>query len=287
MSSLGPVRFPVAIPLALATATATASASATPPDLAYAPVVVRIPASAPAPVATRLYVGVEVAARWFAYSDPLKIATNLRPYDAVGVPLLVFGGELRPLSWTRLPIVSKIGIAGEYAFAPYLTSSITGGKDLQTSFERGLLTLRIPVRLGHKKRAPVIAPRLGYESLVFEYQDAPELSASLPTTNYKILRIGVDATSRFWGPLVAFGSFEWLSPLEGGAVYDRFRDITVNGIDAQLGLGVHIAAGTEVRLSAGYTRFFSTFLPVPGDAYVAGGALDQFGGIKLGVNYVP
>jgi hypothetical protein len=199
----------------------------------------------------------------------------------------VFGGELRPLVWTRLPVISDIGMAFEYAFAPYLTSSITGGKALQTSFERGLLTLRVPVRLGHKKRAPVIAPRFGYESLVFEYQDSPELSSSLPTTNYKILRMGLDMTSRFWGPLSAFGSFEWLSPLEGGPVYDRFRDIRVNGIDASVGLGVHIASGTEVRLTAGYTRFFSTFLPVPGDAYVAGGALDQFGGIKLGVHYDP
>jgi hypothetical protein len=34
-----------------------------------------------------------------------------------------------------------------------------------------------------------------------------------------------------------------------------------------------------------YTRFFPSFVPIPGDVYVAGGALDQFGTIKIGVEY--
>ena len=231
--------------------------------------------------------GVEVAARWFAYSDPLKIATNLRPYDVAGVPLLCLGGELRPLQWTGVPVLSEVGIAGEYTFAPHLTSSVTEGQDIQTSWDRGSVGLRVPIRLGRGERAAVVAPVLGYGWLDFSFQETGPLSAEIPTVGYRFVRVGLDGRYRLAGPVTLVAGFAYLEPVAGGALYDRFRDTTIGGIDADLGLALAFAKGAAVSLSIGYTRFFSTFVPVPGDAYVAGGALDQFGGVKVGIDYAP
>jgi hypothetical protein len=41
----------------------------------------------------------------------------------------------------------------------------------------------------------------------------------------------------------------------------------------------------EARLSGGYTRFFHDLNPEPGDLYVAGGSLDEYLVIQLGVAY--
>ena len=60
---------------------------------------------------------------------------------------------------------------------------------------------------------------------------------------------------------------------------------TVGGVDATLGIALPFARAFEGRLSATYTRYFYTFHPIPGDAFVAGGALDEFFGITLGGVY--
>ena len=83
--------------------------------------------------------------------------------------------------------------------------------------------------------------------------------------------------------LIALG---YDGPLDAGAVHDRFRGATVGGVDATLGLALPFARAFEGRLGATYTRYFYTFHPTPGDAFVAGGALDEFFGITLGGAYV-
>ena len=267
-----------AVTVVFVTAAAATPASASEPAAA--------PASASAsaaPVAGTLRFGVEVAARWFAYSDPLKVATNLRPYNVAGVPLLSLGGELQPLRWTGVPVLSDVAIAGEYTFAPHLTSSVTEGRDIPTSWDHGNVWLRVPIRLGRGE----VAPRGGYGWLDFSFQETGPLAAEIPTVRYRLVRVGLDGRVRLGGRFSLVAAFEYLEPLAGGELYERFRDTTIGGIDADLGVAMVITKGTAISLSVGYTRFFSTFVPVPGDAYVAGGALDQFGGVKLGIDYAP
>jgi hypothetical protein len=240
--------------------------------------------SAPS-VGYTLRAGVEVGARWFAYSDPLVIATNLRPYDVTGVPLLTFGGELRPLVWSHVPVLDQVGLNFDYAFAPTLDSSTNGGDDVRTSWDHGDLALHVPVRLGKHARAPQIGATIGYGWIGFSFTAQQPLASEIPTVTYRFVRIGLAGEIPLNNRLSITAAFDYLGPLSGGAVYDRFRDTTINGIDAKLGIGLEIAAGTRIVLMLDYTRFFSTFIPVPGDAYVAGGALDQFGSVKIGIEY--
>jgi hypothetical protein len=232
-----------------------------------------------------LHAGVEVGARWFTYSDPLVIATNLRPYDVAGVSLVTFGGELRPFVWAHVPVLDRLGISFDYAFAPSLDSSTTDGEDIRTSWDHGDLALHVPVRLGQRPRAPQIGATLGYGWIGFSFATTEPLAAEIPTVTYRFVRIGLTGQLPLSGRLSLNAAFDYLGPFSGGSVYERFRDVTINGIDARLGLGFDIAEGTRLFLILDYTRFFSSFVPIPGDAYVAGGALDQFGTVKIGFEY--
>lgn len=232
-----------------------------------------------------LRIGAEAGARWFSYSDPLSIATNLRPYDVVGVPLVTIGGSLRPFAWTRQTVLDRLEIRFDYAFAPTLDSSTNDGQTVTTTWDHGDTLLFVPVRLGKHLHAPVLGARMGYGWLGFSFGTTSSLDQEIPTVTYRFIRMGLNAEMALTQRLSVTAGFDYLATLSGGAVYDRFRDPSVAGIDAQIGAGVTIAANTRLLMLFDYTRFFSSFVPVPGDAYVAGGALDQFGIFKIGIEY--
>ena len=58
-----------------------------------------------------------------------------------------------------------------------------------------------------------------------------------------------------------------------------------DGVDVGAGVAYPLPRGFEVALRARYTRYFSAFHPVPGDASVAGGALDEYITFGGGVSY--
>ncbi len=240
--------------------------------------------SAPS-VGYSLRIGAEAGARWFSYSDPLVIATNLRPYDVVGVPLLTLGGGLRPFAWTRQTVLDRLEIRFDYAFAPKLESSTTDGQTVTSTWDHGDALLFVPVRLGKHMHAPTLGARLGYGWLDFSFAAPSPLSREIPTVTYRFLKMGLNGEMALTKRLFVSAGFDYLATLSGGAVYNRFRDTSIGGIDAQLGVGVNVASNTRLLMLFDYTRFFSSFVPIPGDAYVAGGALDQYGTFKIGIEY--
>jgi hypothetical protein len=182
-----------------------------------------------------------------------------------------------------IPVAKDIGITAAYTMAFGLNSATEGGEPIPTSFLRLNAGLRGRIRLGDSP-APLLGINAGFSLLNFSY-DAPEaLAPELPAASYKMLRFGLDMRIPA-GPIALDFGGDFLLPLAGGEVYDRFTDPSVLGIEARAGLSVPIVAGFEARLTGEYTRFFSAFAPVVGDAYVAGGALDQFVWIRLGAAY--
>lgn len=244
------------------------------------------PASKSEPdVGYSLRAGLEVAARWFTYSDPLYIATNLRPYDVSGITLPTFGGDFRPFVWTHARGIEQLALSFDYAFAPAFASSTSGGEDIGTSWDHGDLKLQLPIRLSSHSLAPQLGPTLGYGWLGFSFSTSGSIAAEIPTATYRFVRLGLTGSMTFARRFTLRAGFDYLGTISGGAVYDRFRDVTLNGIDARLGVSAEITDGLRANLIFDYTRFFSTFIPVPGDAYVAGGALDQFGSFQIGIEY--
>jgi hypothetical protein len=63
----------------------------------------------------------------------------------------------------------------------------------------------------------------------------------------------------------------WFPRLSGGA------------IDGEIGIGVDLAHGIRARLALELCRYYFAMHPEPGDAWIAGGAVDQYFTTTLGV----
>jgi hypothetical protein len=225
--------------------------------------------------------GVELGARSLAYSDPLT--ANLRPYDIAAVPLVLPALEVYPLSHTHVPIVREAGLVASYGRALGLSSSTSGGESFDTTWDRLLVGARQRLPLPVTEGA-VLGASLVYGRQRFVFAEAsPALTAELPEVAYETLRFAADGAFPA-GPLTvtALAGYHWI--LSAGPVADRQRDAATHGFELSLGAAWPLGGGLDLRLRATYERYVYAFAPVPGDAYVAGGALDQIfhGGLAVG-----
>jgi hypothetical protein len=228
-------------------------------------------------------VAYQTGGRFFAYSDGLT--SNLRPYDVFGPPGFRVAAEVYPAGLAGdVPVAKDIGLTVSYAMAIGLKSATEGGEPLSTSWNRLGLGLRGRFRFGEEAPSAMLGVSAGFHMLNFKFAAKGELAAEVPEVAYKLLRFGLDTRIPL-GPVALELDGAFLLPLSSGAVYDRFTDPSVLGVEGRAGVAVPIALGFEARLMGEYTRFFSAFKPVPGDPYVAGGALDQLIAIRLGAAY--
>ncbi|MDI3283021.1 hypothetical protein [Polyangium sp. 15x6] len=227
-------------------------------------------------------VGFELGGRVFTYSD--GISGNLRRYDVYGAPVGAVQVEVFPAAMTTIPVLRDLGISAGYARAFGLQSATEGGEPVSTVYQRITAALKYRIPLS-RPTGPVIGVLGGVRWQTFAIDAPGALGDQVANVDYLAIRAGVDGWIPI-GPVAAILGFEWLEPLTTGAVYDRFSGPKVHGITAAAGLAVRFASGLQIRLTGHYDRFFSDFDPVLGDAYVAGGALDQYFGVRLGLAYM-
>lgn len=228
-------------------------------------------------------VGFEVGGRSFDYSDGISPDTR-RDYGVFGAPLVAASVELYPAAGTGIRVLKDLGLTGGYARAFGLSSSTEGGEPATTTYQRISGGLRGRIPLGGPK-GPVLGIGGGVRWVTFEIEEPALLAGEVPDVSYLALRGGLDTVIPI-SRVAILASFDWLEPLQTGEVYGRFRDPSVHGIGASAGLAVRLGGGFEVRLIGEYSRFFSDFGPVLGDPHVAGGALDQFVGVRIAGAYV-
>ena len=111
---------------------------------------------------------------------------------------------------------------------------------------------------------------------------APEVA----TASYMYLRAGLFARIPLGEIIALMPRGGYIGALKSGDVYDRFTSHNIGGADMGLNVAAHFGDGFEARLGGEYTRFWSSFNPVPGDAYVAGGALDHMISIRASGVYI-
>jgi hypothetical protein len=112
-----------------------------------------------------------------------------------------------------------------------------------------------------------------------------KVAAYPPRARTISVSFGIDARVLLAGQISTLLGVSYLAVTEPGEIYDRFRDPSVDGVDANLGFALGLIPGLEARLIGRYTRYFSTFKPQLGDAAVAGGTLDQLLQIGVGARY--
>lgn len=249
--------------------------------------------------------GFQDGGRWFKYSDPIS-ANNTRPYAVFGPPALNLAGEIYPGATSGITGVRDIGVTFDYTHHFALKSKTSQNPDGSESAEfdgtwnRLDLGLRYRLRFGEDAQPIVLglSAAYGFHNFVFLPANAAAelIKLEVPTVRYKYVRVGADAWLPF-GMFAVIPRFSYLAPLGGSApadripgpqlggaiapepiddtVYARFRGASVKGIALGIDASVALGSGIEVRAGFDYTRFFSSFAPEVGDAFVAGGALDE------------
>ena len=229
-----------------------------------------------------LAAGAGIGARNFSFHDPYT-TSNLRSYQLGAAPLLGVDADLYPLADLGVPVLSDVGIVGSYAQAVAVGSAAPGAGTVGTQWDRWLVGGRYRLRTGGP-RAPMLGIVGAYGSDAFIFQGA-DPSATYPCVTYDFVQASGDVRvpiGRF--SVTARGGY--LGVLSAGEVASRFPRASVAGVDFGLGGGFDIGSGFEARLEAAYRRFFYAMNTRPGDAVVAGGALDELWGAQAKVAYV-
>jgi hypothetical protein len=217
--------------------------------------------------------------RHFSYTD--RLTPTLRPYDLFAAPVASITLEFYPLAGMRLPVVSGLGVVGDYGRAVGLGSADSGGTQVATSWQFYDVGLRERLPLGART---LVGVGIAYGANDFDF-DQPSFAASLPTVDYSFLRASLDARV-FFGSFSLFGGGGYLDVLKAGTISGVFPRESVGGVDAFLGGAYLLSPHLEVSARVAYTRFYYAFNPQPGDAYVAGGALDEMARLSLGLTYL-
>jgi len=226
-------------------------------------------------------VAFEIGGRRFDYKDALS--PNTSSYGVFGVPVPSVGIEVYPAAGTTIPIVRDLGLTMRFAHAFGISSVTDDGTSVSTGWTRIGGGLRARFHPG-SPTGPMIGVSGGIDYLQFNFDASGAITDSLPAVTYASLRAGIDGRIPFW-KMALLLDVGYDGPLSAGPVYDRFRDSSVGGVDLGVGLALVLGSGFELRMRGHYTRYFYKFHPVLGDAYVAGGALDEFLGVGLGVAY--
>jgi hypothetical protein len=267
---------------------ATGTTPAPPPALPATPVPAGPPEAPPPPPVVIVQgddvayerVAVELdfdgADRQFSYHDGLS--KNLRSYSLAFAPGGAAWIDLYPFSGID-PALRDLGITFDMR-GTFAKSEAAGG-----SGTIGTVGLRYDAGLRYRLRfGPPLHPFLLGLSTAFareQFAFSPE-GPGYPAAAYSCLRLQADGRV----PIGANGltlSVAYLPVFSADGFVSSFRDASEEAVEISAGFAVHIARGWEVDVRGIYTRFFMSFNPSPGDAYVAGGALDQFFHGEVGV----
>lgn len=226
--------------------------------------------------------GGEAAGRSFVYND--GVTANLRSYNVLPAAMFTARAEVFPLAGAK-GVLRDIGVIGAFSQSVFLQSSVSGGSNVSTSETSYVGGLRVRIHPGGDE-GPIIGISDAYASQLFDFDGTPAaLANQVPSVAYSANRTAVDARIPV-GKFALLAEAGFRAVLNAGGVAQRFRSTSVEGLDAELGGAVEIARGWEARLVADYQRYFYAFSPVPGDAYVAGGALDQFFGARVALAWI-
>lgn len=233
-------------------------------------------------VEVAVWAAADFAHRSFKYSDP--VGQQYAPYHLPLAPMVSMGLEAYPFASSKLTGLRDLGFRAHFSKAFAVDSKTPEGATINTSWTRfgGEARQRFLIPGAHPFE---LGLSIGADGSYFDMSTKSVVQGLLPSARTLSVRLGLDARLQVV-PRFALGlGAAYLAPTLHGAIYDRFRDPHVHGVDGDFAAIVGIVPGLEARASARYTRYFASFKPALGDALVAGGALDEQLQFGLGVRY--
>jgi len=234
---------------------------------------------APRPVALRLSVGGRAFSRRFYFTDDLFGA--LGGYRLRLAPSALLDAEWYPAAHFTSGPASAVGLALGAEYALGLSSRAPDGTTHSTRVQR----LRAALQVRFQPGAVELTPFAGFVWQAFAVNDIPGLP--LPDVDVRGLRAGLSTRARLSGPLGLTAHVAGIYPLSTGEIgsSEWFPRMATGGLDASAGLTFALQRSLELRLAGEYSRLWSTMNPEPGDAFIAGGALDFSWGANLAITF--
>jgi hypothetical protein len=165
--------------------------------------------------------------------------------------------------------------------------SALAGKSFGNSVHEyaGGLRYRIPFGAGHQVW---ISGTAGEHAFVFTSpSDCSGCRAMLhiPDTIYRYARPGIGLRLELPGDLsiTLGGGYRYILNAGGTDLDGYFPHRTVGGVDADLALGYRLGSTLEIRASGQLRRYFYDMHSRASDAFIAGGAIDQYWTVGLGM----
>jgi len=149
----------------------------------------------------------------------------------------------------------------------------------------GGLRYRIPFGAGHQVW---ISGSAGEHAFVFTSpSDCSDCRAMLriPDTVYRYGRPGIGLRLEMPADLSVTlgGGYRYILNAGGAHLDGYFPHRTVGGVDAELALGYRVTPNLEIRGSGQLRRYFYDMHSKAGDAFLAGGAIDQYWTVGVGM----
>ncbi len=216
--------------------------------------------------------------RGFSYSDP--ITANLRPYSVGFMPTPGVTLEAYPLTVSGVKALSALGVTFGFRTSLGVKSARANSSiEFPTTYAALEVGALYRIMLGDGYSGGAIIPSIGWSSTTFDLDPVGnEREDQLPNVSYPGLRLGLGFDVPLFSTVRLLGDGAFLVVGTPGEIIssDFFRAGSVNGVVAKVGFSVGLLDHVAAEVGVTYQHFFYAFDPEVGDAFVAGGALDQF-----------
>ncbi len=220
----------------------------------------------------------ELGVRRVSYRD--RVSPGLAAYQSGAVGLLRLSAELFPTYGKGLPVVSDIGLSGSTSRSWRARADFATGAAFDDQWHAWDLGARWRAVFSGEEWGSL---SLRYGSLSSMLSGPPLYNVLLPTGTIQYWRPGLEL--RFPIGLLSLSiSGGYLDIVVQDALGHAFPRATQAGIDAGGAVSFAFGRHIELHLSGRYIRFFYSLNPQPGDPFVAGGALDEYAVVELGLS---
>lgn len=235
--------------------------------------------------ALEVNVGLKGISRDFDYHDNVSgLETySLGKFPGFGAPAPFISLRLYPLAFGQAGFLANLGIIAGYEKPLGISSETVDGRVLDSSSSEYYVGARVRLPVGRHEFGLNVA----YGAHDFEIAE----DESIPDVSYTYVRALLDGRFRFGkvllgaqlGPRVLLGT---------GQLEEVFPDSTGGGFELGLQAGYAVTSTLDIVAGFDLRRYYFTLNPstaepprIDGELAAAGGAVDQYMGLSLGVSW--
>ena len=227
-----------------------------------------------------LAIGARGFSRNLTYND--QVSPGLRQYQLALGPAAVLDVAFYPLALMLDGPAANIGLVAAVEHAVGTSSQLAAdarfpdGATFPTSMQEFAGGIRYRFPIGAWQVGAAVTG--GQHAFWFTSGDGVDRAAlNVPNTVYRFARGGLDVrvavTADF--SLAAGAGYRHVLN-QAGPIRSDFPHLTVAGVDANVRAAYAVTRGIEARVQADVRRYFYDMHSIAGDAWIAGGAVDQY-----------